>query len=302
MKRIILFLFSVLQISSIIAQQEAQHSFYFFNPLEFNPAYAGSREYLNITSVNRAQWLGWDGAPKTSFLSIQSPVARQKIGLGATLLLDQIGARSRLYAKGNFAYHLPLNDNGLRLSFGLSMGIQQERLNFSNLLVSDQTDPNYVNANNSLSTLVGSGIYLHGEKFYIGAAVPKTVQLTQQNNTQTVQLAQHFYLMSGYVKPINSVIDLKPSVLLKYVEHAPLTIDLNVSAFFYKQVWLGALYRVNEAIGINTAYQLSDRFMLGYAFDYPINGMRTQQWGNHELVLTLEFKSKKRAFISPRYF
>ncbi len=302
MKKVFTIVLTVLHFYVAYGQQEAQHSFYFFNPLEFNPANAGSREYFNITSVNRAQWLGWEGAPKTAFVSIQSPIARQKIGLGATLMLDQIGARSRLYTKGNIAYHLPLNDQGLKLSFGLAMGIQQDRFNYASLLVSDPTDPTYVNASNTLTTLVGSGIYLHGEKFYIGASLPRTIELTQESNKQNLKLADHFYLMSGFVKPINSVIDLKPSVLVKYTEKAPLTIDLNVSAFFYKQVWLGALYRVNEAIGINTAYQLSNRLLLGYAFDYPVNGMRTQQWGNHELVLTLEFKSKQRAFISPRYF
>ena len=45
---------------SAFAQQDAQSSMYFFNPLQFNPAYAGSRGSLNITGLTRAQWAGWD--------------------------------------------------------------------------------------------------------------------------------------------------------------------------------------------------------------------------------------------------
>jgi type IX secretion system PorP/SprF family membrane protein len=54
------------------AQQDAQSSLYFFNPLNFNPAYAGSRGSLNVTAVNRAQWVGWEGAPRTQFLSVHA--------------------------------------------------------------------------------------------------------------------------------------------------------------------------------------------------------------------------------------
>ena len=50
MKKILLIIFIL---SSLVsnAQQDAQASMYFFNPLNYNPAYAGTRGSLNLTAV-----------------------------------------------------------------------------------------------------------------------------------------------------------------------------------------------------------------------------------------------------------
>ncbi len=76
MKKILLIIFIV---SSLVsnAQQDAQASMYFFNPLNYNPAYAGTRGSLNLTAVHRSQWVGWEGAPRTQFLSIHAPIVRK---------------------------------------------------------------------------------------------------------------------------------------------------------------------------------------------------------------------------------
>jgi type IX secretion system PorP/SprF family membrane protein len=301
MKYIISISFFLLTLTGF-AQQDPQHSFYFFNPLLFNPAYAGSNGVLNITSVSRVQYVGWDGAPKTQFLSVQAPIARKKIGLGASISYDKIGARTALNAMANFAYHIQLNEDNLKLSLGLSGGFAQNDFGFSGLIVTDQSDPNYLLASNTLRPNFGFGTYLYGKKFYAGLSVPKLLKQSIDNQIGNSINQPHLYLMGGYVFPINSVIDLKPSMLVKYTENAPVTADLNVSAFFYKQIWLGVMYRMNESIGVNTSCQLPNGLMFGYAFDYPINGMRLSQFGNHELVISINLFNKKNAFISPRYF
>ena len=66
------------------AQQEAQYSMYFFNPLMINPAYAGSQEALNVTAIHRDQWTNFNGAPKTTGLSIHSPLRSPNVGLDLT--------------------------------------------------------------------------------------------------------------------------------------------------------------------------------------------------------------------------
>ena len=109
--------------------------------------------------------------------------------------------------------------------------------------------------------------------------------------------------MAGYVHPINSVIDLKVSTLIKAVPNAPVTVDLNANLFMYKMIWFGAMYRFNESLGINAAYQLAESLMFGYAFDYPINGLNSvKNAGSHELMLNYTINHKKKAFGSPRYF
>ena len=64
-------LFILMLSFSTLAQQDEQSSLYMFNPLQFNPAYAGSRGDLNATAVIRSQWVGINGAPKSQFLELR---------------------------------------------------------------------------------------------------------------------------------------------------------------------------------------------------------------------------------------
>ncbi|HIC31522.1 MAG TPA: type IX secretion system membrane protein PorP/SprF, partial [Flavobacteriaceae bacterium] len=82
---IILLLLGCLELS---AQQLPQFTQYMFNTISINPAYAGSRETLSIVGLHRSQWVGLEGAPTTSTVSIHSPLKNEKIGLGATAIND----------------------------------------------------------------------------------------------------------------------------------------------------------------------------------------------------------------------
>ena len=301
MKKILLIIFIL---SSLVsnAQQDAQASMYFFNPLNYNPAYAGTRGSLNLTAVHRSQWVGWEGAPETQFLSIHAPIVRKRIGLGANLSYDNIGSRSNISAMGNFAYHLQLNSKSLRLSFGASAGINSNQYDFNGLIVNDNTDIHYLTSNKSVSPNFGAGIYLHSNKGYLGFSLPRLIEKSIDNNTSTSFLQRHSYLTSGYVFNVNSVTDIKPSILIKYTQNAPITVDFNYSMFFYNKLWIGLMYRMHESVGFNCSFLVKEAFTLGYSFDYPINNLRFNNFGSHEILFSFDLRSKNRAFISPRYF
>lgn len=301
MRKIILLFISIVSLQAK-AQQDAQTSMYFFNPLNYNPAYAGTRGSLNVTGVNRAQWVGWDGAPRTQFLSVHAPIAQKHIGLGGSLSYDKIGSRSAYSAMANFAYHLRLNSKDLRLSFGASAGINGNQYDFSDLMVTDPSDPTFLTSNRSVKTQFGSGVYLHSKKGYLGFSVPKLLKRSIDGNTGSSFIQKHYYWAAGYVIMVNSIFDLKPSLLIKYTKNAPATIDVNLSAHLYKMLWVGGLFRYNESIGFNTSYQINEKFMVGYAFDFPFNSLNYRNWGSHEIVLCMDIWSKNNAFISPRYF
>ena len=286
----------------LMAQQDAQTSMYFYNPLQFNAGYAGSTNNLTITGVTRAQWVGWEGAPKTQFFSIHAPIAQKHIGVGGNLSYDRIGSRSGVNAMGTFAYHIQLNDDDMRLSLGASAGIQQNQYDFSGLNVTDNTDPNFLQSNSILKANFGFGAYLYAKRFYAGVSVPQLVKRSIDNNTGNSVAQRHLYAMAGYVHKVNSVLDLKPSLLLKYTANGPLVLDVNVSAHLYNQIWFGVLYRINDAVGFNASYQVKDFCMIGYAYDFPVNGKLVNQWGSHEFMLRFDIRTKNNAYLSPRYF
>jgi len=286
----------------MFAQQDTQTSMYFFNPLQFNPAYAGSRGTLNITGVTRAQWIGWDGAPNSQFLSVHAPVLRKDIGVGATIAYDKIGSRSGFSAMANFAYQLQLNKEDLRLALGLSGGIQQYGYDFSTLIATNVNDPSYTNSFRQTKANFGFGAYLFQQNFYAGISIPRLIKRSIDNNSGNAYLQRHLYVTGGYVYKVNSILDLKPSVLVKYTANGPMIADLNFSAHLFNRFWIGGLYRTTDCAGVNFAYQIKDFCSAGYSFDFPLNGKMLNQWGTHEIMISFDLNGKNNAVKSPRYF
>ena len=106
-----------------LAQQQAQYSMYRFNPLSYNPAYAGSRDALSITVLGRKQWVRLDGAPTTGTLSVHSPLKNEKINVGLSFSYDEIGSTKNTSVYGDIAYRTKINSK-TRLSFGVKGGFE----------------------------------------------------------------------------------------------------------------------------------------------------------------------------------
>jgi type IX secretion system PorP/SprF family membrane protein len=91
MKNIIVILIVALSVGASRAQQEAMFTHYMFNTLEINPAYAGSRGCMSFVGLHRSQWAGFDGAPVTQTISMNSPVYKENFAMGLSYNGDRIG-------------------------------------------------------------------------------------------------------------------------------------------------------------------------------------------------------------------
>lgn len=287
------------------AQQETQQSLYFFNPLLINPSYAGSQEALTAIAVVRDQWTNFKGAPKTQILTVHSPLKKQNIGLGLTVLNDQLGASKNTGAYIDFSYSIRLNSKNHKLVFGLKAGADFYRQDFSNIRIQDNTDNIYLEGFNYSKFLfnTGAGIYYYGKRFYLGASSPRLIKNTMNlpGGQKAVQ-ENHLYGFGGLVVKLNSAVNMRPSFIVKYVPNAPVSIDGNLSFLFYDKVWVGALYRYNSAAGVNAAFYINENFLIGYAYDYTLNQIQRYSAGSHEIMLSYDLKSKSKGFRSPRYF
>ena len=104
MRRLLLLLL-VLLTFSVEGQQDPQYTQYMYNLSVINPAYAGSKEHLNIGVLYRNQWTGFDGAPTTANLFGHLPVGKN-VGLGLSAITDEIGPLTETNVYGDFSYTL----------------------------------------------------------------------------------------------------------------------------------------------------------------------------------------------------
>ncbi len=130
MKRIVLTCLFYMLLLPLFAQQNAQYGQYIFNGLYINPAYAGYKDEIYMQAFFRSQWTGIKGGPQSLSISIDAPAYKGKIGLGAIVTKDKIGAQSSLNAVGNFVYRIKLDREETKtLAFGLGVGVTQIGLN-----------------------------------------------------------------------------------------------------------------------------------------------------------------------------
>ncbi|MFZ1686227.1 MAG: type IX secretion system membrane protein PorP/SprF [Flavobacteriales bacterium] len=300
---------SVLMASLVTrAQQDPMYTMYMWNSLSVNPGYAGSSDLLTITGLARQQWVGLDGAPKTQTLTLHSPLHNNSLGVGFTAVHDEVGPINNTLLFADFAYRIRVTQNA-RLAFGLKAGVDLFHADLASVPGTDANDPLFQqNISSSTKPNFGFGVYYWSPKGYLGIGAPKLVQhdmLGVDDGTVTVNAItqkRHYFLSGGYVFTLSPAVKFRPSFLVKAVDGAPLNIDLTANFLLAERLWLGVAYRNEDSMSGIVAYNITEQFRAGYAYDFTLTALRSEQSGTHELMLQYDLRFNKEKALSPRYF
>lgn len=310
-----------------IAQQNIQFTQYVFNSLSVNPAYAGYKEEWFAQMALRSQWLGVEGAPKTGVISIDGIVdpRDRKMGIGFQVTSDKIGPQFTTSVTGNYAYRLQLNDDDTqRLSFGIGVGVVQYNLDGQMLNTSEGGDQAIALDNEShLKPDLRLGVYYNSDYWYVGLSVLDAFSSSGVTNTTrspafNISRSRHAYFIAGSLINISPEMRVRPSLMIKEDFRGPTSLDMNVMTIFNDKLWLGGSFRTgfglwkkgindldlgkqNSISGIVQVF-VSDRFRIGYSYDYVTSKLGSNQNGSHELTMGFTFGRVPRSFICPRVF
>ena len=294
---------------ALYAQQDALFTQYMYNKLEFNPAYAGSSEALSLDMIYRLQWVGIPGAPRTLSFTAHTPLRNPHIGLGISAYRDGLGPTVDYNVMGTFAYRIIFSSS--TLCFGVSGGIKYFDVDWNALNPKDAGDIELTSqVRNKVVPDADFGIYYYGKNYYTGFSSKHLLENQIDVSTSPsdgklsfTRLLRHFYFMAGGVIPLSRDIVFTPSALLKYVQNAPLQLDINASFVLNGILTLGASYRTDNAIGLLMEINLSKGFSIGYSYDIWFNALQASNQGSHEIRLgyDIDLFGKPR-MLSPRYF
>lgn len=284
------------------SQQDSQYTQYMYNTININPAYAGSREVLSIFGLHRSQWIGLDGAPTTNAFSINSPIGDSSFGIGLSFVNDRIGPANESAISADLSYAIQMSDN-YKLAFGLKGTANLFNLDVNKLRIQDQNDPQFQNLSNDFSPNVGAGIYLYSDKFYAGLSVPNFFETNhyKDNSVSITQEKLHYYFITGYVFDVGENLKIKPSILAKAVEGAPLQADGSLNFLIYDKLTLGAAYRWDAAWSALAGFQISNSIFIGYGYDRETTRLQNYNSGSHEIFLRFELFSNSK-MLTPRFF
>ena len=296
------------------AQQESHFTQFYYNKMHLNPGYAGTRGLASVTALYRNQWLGFDGAPISKVITFDTPMARGRAGLGVNLSQHTVGIMNNFYGTLAYNYNIPIQEE-VNLRIGLQGTVRYFTVDFSDptVIINQANDPSVIENSEESQTKgdVGVGAYLDVKDFYIGISVPHLLknEITFNTDPQTVDIATelpHIYGMAGALIPFSEKFAIRPSVLVKYVNNAPLDVDFNLSGVFNYAFIAGVAYRLGgsgsgESIDFNLFYQF-DKFGIGVAYDYTLSELQDYNNGSIEALIRYDFKKEKENMANPRFF
>jgi type IX secretion system PorP/SprF family membrane protein len=282
-------------------QQEPQFVQFKDNLLTYNPGYAGSRGMMNFTALYRKQWAGFRGAPESTSFFIHTPLKYESVGLGLSLVSDKAGPLSQSWINVDFSYALRFKKER-RLAFGVKGGVNILNAGLTNLVATDLNDPDLSqNYTNLIKPNFGAGIHYSSKKFYIGASIPRILQL-QNTGIINYRDNRHYYAMAGGYLTINRMLKYSPAVLLKITENAPFGFDITNSLIVYDKFWFGVNYKLEANVGVYIQYLFSNQLKVGYAYELETTALKSHSGGSHEVILSYDLNFLKKNITNPRYF
>ena len=314
-KGIIVVIFCLWNLVVLWGQQDVHYTQFYFNRLNFNPAYVGYNGDYTLVFQHRSQWLGLEGAPTGQVLSFDMPLAKNKIGIGGSLIRNSIAIESKIDLNTFYAYKMLVGQG--TISLGLSASLRNFSMDFSDpRLVATQnlTMDQAISGARESKWLpnFGIGAYYESDNFFAGISAPRllenNIDFDQDFVIESRQVRQ-FYIMSGIAIPLQDI-SIQPMFLLKYVQDIPLSADISV-LFSYKNMFtLGTTYRTGgdlmgpgESIDVLGAIKLKSNWTFGFSYDLTLSDIRDYQSGTVEALVRFTMKKENEPeVLNPRFF
>ena len=299
-------------LSQLSAQQTIVSQFYRNNWSLVNPAAMDRTYYLTFSNPNtiasasyREQWIGLEGAPRTSLVNVEHFNEELNIRFGGAFFMDQTDVFSSWGLVPNFSYLLRLPGRKKHtIHLGVAATIFNYQLDQNEVRLVDEAElPDILGESGNYEKFytdfnVGA-LYRFGKDAYIGLSIPQLMSFNFQSNEDGIyanERLQHIYFQAGgFIDPSDAYgyetaasIIIEPSLWVRYtpglsystlINDFPLSIDGDLRMYLYRKLWVGAGYSTNAQATIEmgyvkgmTAYSAEDQkaLKIGLAFHFPM--------------------------------
>ena len=289
-----------------------------------HPSMAGVANCAKIRLTGRQQWFGVDDAPSLQTISINGRVGDSPVAVGGILFNDSNGFHGTTGGYATFAYHLLFSRNEIdlnMLSFGLSAGFLQYKLDETEFLAPGEFDPLVAGIEQSATNFnIDFGFSYHYVNFYAHFTAKNILNNEGINfNNQGFEFRNlRTYLAStGYTfNKFGSEWSYEPSLMYMYRDATQeSSIDVNMKAYRemdFGKVWGGLSYRRSldgaqflDGSGVsNEKFQSItpilgvdyDSFVFAYTYAYQANTVTFNNGGFHQITLGYNFNCRREKY------
>lgn len=299
------------------SQQEGQFVNFANNPYLLNPAAGGMGDVMQFELTSRAQWLGYNGGPRSFvatgnslikvgsrsatlaeynkkdqslFASPTRTTGKIKHVVGGRAMFEGIGPFNRTAVYGSYAVHLPFSKS-LNIGAGLGVGWSNFSINQNRVILFQEDDAAYsqflgnTTAQNILDA--NAGLVFYGEKLFVGIS---TTQLFK-NKAQFAEVLtesnynRHYFIVAKYAVDAGEKFQIEPTAVAKLAENSPFSGDFGARFIYNKASWFGFQYRTSNSLVFQIGSNLVKNLYLSYGYEQSIGALRTAGNGTHEVQL-----------------
>jgi type IX secretion system PorP/SprF family membrane protein len=310
-----------LQVTAM-AQQRPYYTQYIMNNYLLNPAITGIENYYDIKVGYRSQWVGIQGAPVTTYLTIHGPIGKKDYrqtstsfdvpgenprgksyweqytapephhGIGGSIIKYQTGYINRMFVNLSYAYHIGLTPK-MSLAGGFAAGFSTTSIDASKIELANPADP-------AIGTTIGTlrkfkpdlsaGLWLYSDRFFVGVStqqvIPQHFSLVDHDYDRST-LVPHWFATAGYRFFLSDEVSVLPSVMTRYIPDQPVFVDVNIKFQYLDRVWLGGNIRFQEGFAAMAGVNISSKWNISYAYDVNNSKymLQSQQRGTHEIMI-----------------
>lgn len=273
---------------------------YYTNPYLWNPAQAGGYDYPVVYLTYKDQWSGVDGHPTVSSFTANAPVFGSS-GIGLNVYNDQSGFLSRTKAVVSFSQTVFINAENNYISFGLSGGFIDQRINLGQ--VSGETgkpvDPVALgyNGNSPFYPDMDFGIAWHLYGLDADLVLPNLVRYTRLNRSldNTFSGLPLFFASAGYNFNAGDHWAIHPKVAMRKIGGIGNQFDISTLFTLNGAFSLGAFYHSDKTFTFSLGYMINKALDINYAYTQN-NAALEQYFGNtHEISIGYHFSSGRES-------
>lgn len=283
------------------SQQTALFSEYNYVPFWVNPAFASVTDGPEISISNHGYIKAIEGSPKTYSLGFNAPIEVNNLGIGAVVRRDKIGVTTSTNAYAALSYKINFgagnNKSYVRtpywraynqkvFSFGMTAGFQKYEENLLELGLDN--DPEFSENLRASIPVIGVGFLYNTADFFVGISSPNLLSsFVAEDSNINFSNPVYGYVGYRYLFGNFSPMMLKPSLLLKYENGAPIQVDTNLSLSFADKFEIGAGYRSTSSVNLLAGVYALNHLRLVYQYNA---GVKNSFLGNsHGVTLTYFF-------------
>jgi type IX secretion system PorP/SprF family membrane protein len=133
---------------------------------------------------------------------------------------------------------------------------------------------------------------------FAGFSVPTILTHAKlfSGNLEQLRTPRFYYLNVGLKLPLDPMtkkITLQPSFLVRAQDGTPLSVDFNLNVIFDELILLGTSYRSGDGAILFVNFKLSEKFYVGYSYDWTTSDIRKFSNGTHEVMLNYRTRIRK---------